>query len=80
MIRGTSRNCPTSGSATATLGRSLAPDITFKIGFYGSVDNFKWSPGETVSSKLEMLISAGSRLQCIHTAMCMNPCRPKVQP
>ena len=25
------------------------PDITFKIGFYGTVDNFKWSPGETVS-------------------------------
>lgn len=30
------------------------PDITFKIGFYGSVDNFKWSPGETVCSKLKM--------------------------
>ena len=26
------------------------PDITFKIGFYGSVDNFKWSPAETVSA------------------------------
>ena len=26
------------------------PDITFKIGFYGTVDNFKWSPGETVST------------------------------
>ncbi|CAL5225473.1 g8295 [Coccomyxa viridis] len=27
------------------------PDITFKIGFYGSVDNFKWSPGETIIAK-----------------------------
>ena len=33
------------------------PDITFKIGFYGSVDNFKWSPGETVSSMLLLLTS-----------------------
>ena len=29
------------------------PDITFKIGFYGSVDNFKWSPGETVSGAFD---------------------------
>ena len=33
------------------------PDITFKIGFYGSVDNFKWSPGETVSSTIQILMS-----------------------
>ena len=25
-------------------------DITYKIGFYGTVDNFKWSPAETACS------------------------------
>ncbi len=26
------------------------PEITYKVGFYGTVDNFKWSPGEQVRS------------------------------
>lgn len=25
------------------------PEITYKIGFYGTVDNFKWSPAEQVT-------------------------------
>jgi len=25
------------------------PDIKYKIGFYGKVDNFKWTPEEVVS-------------------------------
>jgi len=31
------------------------PEITYKIGFYGTVDNFKWSPAEEVT--LPALIS-----------------------
>ncbi|KAK9916350.1 hypothetical protein WJX75_001605 [Coccomyxa subellipsoidea] len=27
------------------------PEITYKIGFYGTVDNFKWSPAEQVIAK-----------------------------
>ena len=38
------------------------PDITFKIGFYGTVDNFKWSPGETVSTAI--LLASAEHLQC----------------
>ena len=25
------------------------PEIKYKVGFYGTVDNFKWSPEEVVS-------------------------------
>ena len=25
------------------------PEIKYKIGFYGTVDNFKWTPAEVVS-------------------------------
>lgn len=25
------------------------PEIKYKVGFYGTVDNFKWTPEETVS-------------------------------
>ncbi len=43
------------------------PDITFKIGFYGSVDNFKWSPGETVSGSLiyDLLAAAHTKFECM---------------
>ncbi len=27
------------------------PEITYNIGFYGTVDNFKWSPAEQVSHR-----------------------------
>ena len=46
------------------------PDITFKIGFYGSVDNFKWSPGETVCSEVDKHSCAG--LQGCSAAMVQN--------
>ena len=26
----------------------VRPEVTYKIGFYGSVDNFKWTPAEVV--------------------------------
>lgn len=28
------------------------PEIKYKIGFYGSVDNFKWTPEEQVTCSL----------------------------
>lgn len=32
-------------------------DITYKIGFYGTVDNFKWSPAEQVCATTNKMLS-----------------------
>ena len=29
-------------------------DIKYKVSFYGTVDNFKWSPGEQVGAKIPL--------------------------
>lgn len=50
------------------------PDITFKIGFYGSVDNFKWSPGETVSHDLGIYMHPPSRLTSSATHQASDKC------
>ena len=32
------------------------PEIKYKIGFYGKVDNFKWTPAETVHHRFSLFL------------------------
>ena len=57
------------------------PDITFKIGFYGSVDNFKWSPGETVCLQLMMCRAIlPAPYHTVHSTCNADVWRLKLQP
>lgn len=48
------------------------PEIKYKIGFYGTVDNFKWTPEEVVSASFPLPLPS-SRCQWLPTIPCSYP-------
>ena len=38
------------------------PNISYKVGFYGTVDNFKWSPAEQVQIVADTRLTAAQML------------------
>ena len=45
------------------------PEITYKVGFYGTVDDFKWSPAERVRYIHECMRIVSRDLPRLHVGM-----------